>query len=332
MAKRVFADGLLFVVGAAIAVAVLLPARGVAEVVVNELTRAAIGALFLLYGTRVSGGEARRALTRWRLHTLILSCTFVIFPMIGVLARPLMLSLVPPTLYTGLLFLCVVPSTTLSSIAFTSISRGSVTDAVIGASASNLLGIILTPTLVLLLLHGTGHVPMDLAVAKDISLQLLLPFLLGVLLQPLIGSWLSRHSRQMKPLERAALGLVVYTGFITGVGEHKATVSVWHIGVMILCCMGLFTVMLGTTVVLGALARLTREERITLLFCGTQKSIATGLPIALVMFHGQHIGLLLLPLFVYYQVQLIAGSRHAARYSSRRNNDCAAVQGCGPRY
>ncbi len=314
MAKRFSVNGLLFVVVSAIIIAVLLPARGAAEEVVNDLTRAAIAALFLLYGTRISRREARQALKRWRLHTLILLCTFVIFPLLGLLARPLMVSLVPPTLYTGLLFLCVVPSTTVSSIAFTSISRGSVTDAVIGASASNLLGVILTPTLVLVLLHGTGHVRMDLAVARDISIQLLLPFLLGVVLQPLIGPWVSRHSRQLKPLERAALGLVVYTAFITGVGEHKADVSVWNIGVMILCCMALFTVMLGTTAGLGALARLTHEERIALLFCGTQKSIATGLPIALVMFQGQRIGLLLLPLFVYYQVQLLAGSRHAARY------------------
>jgi sodium/bile acid cotransporter 7 len=109
--------------------------------------------------------------------------------------------------------------------------------------------------------------------------------------------------------------LIVYTAFLTGVEAHTARLSVWGIAAVILCCMALFTAMLGVSSGLGAVLKLARDERIVLLFCGTQKSVATGLPLALVMFHRHHIGLILLPLIVYYQVQVVIGSRNATRYA-----------------
>ncbi|WP_205877210.1 bile acid:sodium symporter [Mycobacterium camsae] len=314
--RRFVPDSLLIVVVAAIVLALLLPARGAVETAVNAMTRAAIAALFLLYGSRMSPHNARQGLSRWRLHASILACTFVLFPALAITVRLLVAPIVSGPVCVGLVFLAVVPSTTLSSIAFTSIARGSVGDAVIGASASNLLGIVLTPLLSFLLIHNSIHARLDGTVAAEIALQLLLPYLLGLLLRPLLAPRLARHGKQVTFLERTALALVVYAAFITGIEAQTARSSA--LVVVALCCTALFTAMLGLTKGLGAALKLARDERIVLVFCGTQKSMATGLPLALVLFHGPQIGLTLLPLVVYYQLQIVAGSRNAARYARHR--------------
>lgn len=313
--RRIHVDGLVLVVLAAIVLATLLPAQGSAEAGVVGVTRGAIAALFVLYGARLSPQDARRGLKRWRLHALILACTFLVFPILGVLARALVPLALPESLYIGLLFLCLVPSTTLSSIAFTSTARGSVPDAIIGASASNLLGMFVTPLLVLALMGATGQAGVDIAVMVDILLQLLLPFAIGVALRPRLQSWLAAHPGQVRRLERAALALVVYTAFTTGVDDHIwVAVSPWHVVGVIVICIAIFAIMVGAAQGLGALTRLAREERVVLQFCGTQKSLATGLPMALVMFSGERIGLVALPLIAYYQIQIMVSSALAARY------------------
>ena len=195
--RRFPVDALILVVGA-IVVATLFPAHGTAVAEINTLTRAAIAALFILYGARLSPAEARRGLGRWRLHIRILASTFVVFPALGLLARGLCPWALPDNLYTGLLFLCLVPSTTLSSIALTSVARGSVADSVIGASVSNLLGMFVTPLLVLALMRSTGEARVDTGVVVDISLQLLLPFV--------IGQYCARGSAAIWPLTPSTFG------------------------------------------------------------------------------------------------------------------------------
>lgn len=316
--RRLLPDSLLIVVVAAIVLALLLPARGAAETAVNATTRAAIAALFLLYGSRMSPRNARHGLSRWRLHASILACTFVLFPALAMAIRLLVAPMVSRPVCVGLVFLAVVPSTTLSSIAFTSIARGSVGDAVIGASASNVLGMVLTPMLAFLLIHNSIHSRLDSKVAAEIALQLLLPYLLGLLVRPLLAPWLERHGKQVTCLERTALALVVYAAFTTGIEAQPARSSVLTLFVVLLCCTALLTAMLGLTTSIGAALKLARDERIVLVFCGTQKSMATGLPLALVLFPGPQIGLTLLPLVVYYQLQIVVGSRKAARYARHR--------------
>src|SRR3954469_98674 len=160
-----------------VAVASLLPARGATATGFGHATTFAIGLLFFLYGARLSTREAVDGLKHWRLHGLVFLATFVLFPLLGLLSLLLVPWALTPGLYTGLMFLCFLPSTVQSSIAFTSIARGNVAAAICSASFSNMLGMVLTPVLVGLTMHAQGAGGFSLGTLQSIALQLLAPFI-----------------------------------------------------------------------------------------------------------------------------------------------------------
>lgn len=138
-------------------VASLLPCRGAVAVFFDGLTNVAVGLLFFLHGAKLSRKAVVAGMTHWRLHIVVLLSTFALFPLLGLALKPLLTPFVTPTLYTGILFLCMLPSTVQSSIAFTSIAKGNVPAAVCAASASSLLGIFITPALVGMMVTDSGR-------------------------------------------------------------------------------------------------------------------------------------------------------------------------------
>ena len=167
-------DPLIVMIVIAVIIAIFLPARGAFAEGFGIATKIAIGLLFFLYGSRLSPREALDGLKNWRLHLTILALTFVLFPIIGLALKPLDWVLAPG-LYLGILYMTLVPSTVQSSVNFTSIAHGNVAGSIVSASASNLLGIVITPVLVMLLMATGDGVKVDGSVFLDISIQLLLP-------------------------------------------------------------------------------------------------------------------------------------------------------------
>ncbi len=157
--SRIPLDTFLVLLVGVVVLAALLPARGAAADVLSVATKAAVALLFALYGARLSPQQAWHGVRQWKLHPLVLATTFVVFPLLGLGARVLVPAVLTPDLYTGLLFLCLVPSTVQSSIAFTSIARGHVSAAMVSASLSNILGVVLTPLLVVALMPISGDTP-----------------------------------------------------------------------------------------------------------------------------------------------------------------------------
>ena len=213
------ADPFVAALIAVVAVAALLPASGRFGEVLGAATKIAIALLFVLYGVRLSPTEAWHGLRHWRLHLLVLGATFVVFPLLGLAAHVLVPAVLTPGLYTGVLMLCLVPSTVQSSIAFTSIAHGNVPAAIVSASLSNMLGVVLTPLLVVLLIHTGGTARVDGSAVLDIVAQLLLPFVLGQLLRPWLAGPVARHPVVTKAFDRGSILLVVYTAFSS---EHDA--------------------------------------------------------------------------------------------------------------
>ena len=307
---------LLAIVGAAV-LASLFPASGPAADVLDVATTAAIALLFFLYGARLSPGETLAGLRHWRLHGVILSFTYVVFPLFGLAAATLAAPLVGPGLAAGLLYLSLVPSTVQSSIAFTSIARGNVAGAVVSASASNILGVFLTPALCWLLLGSTGQVVFTPATVVDILGQLLIPFVLGQLSRRWTAGFVAAHP-ELKLVDRGSIVLVVYAAFSTGMREGMWTqaspVALLVVGAV---CLVLLTVVLGLTWWTARRLGFGLADAIAIQFCGTKKSLASGLPMAGVLFAGQPIGLLVLPLVLFHQAQLMACSALAGRYARR---------------
>ena len=179
-------DPLIVLIILAVIIAIIAPARGNFADIFGQLTNVAIALLFFLYGARLSTQEALNGLKHWRLHLTILAFTFVVYPLIGIALRPLT-AVISHDMYLGILFLTLVPSTVQSSVAFTSIAKGNVAGAIVSASASNLVGVIITPLLVMLLMGTGGEVHIDTSVFGEIALLLLAPFVLGQLTRRWVG-------------------------------------------------------------------------------------------------------------------------------------------------
>ncbi|MCK8785908.1 bile acid:sodium symporter [Roseomonas sp. NAR14] len=315
---RLPVDGFVLLLIGMVCLASVLPAHGQGAVAVGWAANIAIGLLFFLYGARLAPQAAVAGLRHWRLHTAVLLCTYALFPLLGLAMRPLAPSVIPESLYTGLLFLCLLPSTVQSSIAFTSIARGNVAAALCAASASNLLGVFLTPLLVGALMHQSG-VGFSFGVLRDIVVQLLLPFVAGQLLRPLIGGLVHRYRSVLTRVDRVSILLVVYVAFSEGVVS-----GIWRqldladLGVLFAACAVLLALVLGiTTFVARRVMKLPVEDEIVLVFCGSKKSLASGLPMASVLFGGATVGMAVLPLMLFHQMQLMVCAWLARRYAKR---------------
>lgn len=301
-----------------VTLASLLPAQGRVAAGMETLTTAAIAALFFLHGARLSREAVLAGVGHWRLHLLVLASTFVLFPLLGLALKPLLQPLVTPTLYTGVLYLCVLPSTVQSSIALTAMARGNVPAAVCSASASTLLGVLLTPVLVNLLVVPGHHADASLDAIGRILLQLMVPFVAGHLLRPWIGGFVQRNAKMLKWVDQGSILLVVYTAFSAAVVK-----GLWHqlplsalIAVAVVSAL-LLALALGVTNAVAKRLGFSIEDRIAIVFCGSKKSVASGVPMANVLFPASAVGPIVLPVMLYHQIQLMVCAVLAQRYARR---------------
>lgn len=307
-------DGYILALIGTVVLAVFLPARGAAATGAEGASTAAVALLFFLYGARLSTREAMDGLRHWRLHLTVLACTFVVFPVLGLAARGLVPYVLTPELYTGLLFLCLVPSTIQSSIAFTSIARGNVAAAICAGSFSSLVGIVVTPLLAAVLLGGDGG-GFSADSLLSIVFQLLVPFLAGQLLRRWIAGFITRHKKVLGYVDRGSILLVVYTAFSAGMVQGIwGQVSFWRLLVLLAVEAVLLTVMLVLTSYGSPKLGFGRADRIAITFAGSKKSLAAGLPMASVLF-GAHASLAVLPLMLFHQMQLMVCAVLAKRYA-----------------
>jgi len=301
-----------------VALATVLPCRGSAASVFEVLTDAAIALLFFLHGAKLSREALVAGATHWRLHLTVLASTFALFPLLGLLLRPLLAPLVTPELYLGVLFLCALPSTVQSSIAFTSIARGNVAAAICSASASSLLGIVITPLLVGLMLESHGQGGMSWDAIGSIVLQLFVPFVAGQVAQRWIGGWVAKHRGLVSYVDQGSILLVVYTAFSAAVlqGLWKQVPLPVLGGLLVVNAVLLAIALLVTRYGARALG-FGRADEITIVFCGSKKSLASGVPMAKVLFAGHPLGAIVLPIMLFHQIQLMTCAVLARRYAAR---------------
>jgi sodium/bile acid cotransporter 7 len=316
--RRFRIDPYLVLILAMVALASLLPVRGGAAQAFDWATKGAIALLFFLHGARLSRQSVLMGLIHWRLHATVLAATFVLFPLLGLAAQLTPHAILSPPLAAGVLFLCCLPSTVQSSIAFVGIARGNIAAAVVAASASNLIGIVLTPLLATLLLHTGPGGGVTLGQVEGIVLQLLLPFVLGQLASPLIGPWVQRHRQPLGWYDRSTILMVVYGAFSAAVVEANwARVSLLQLLAIVAASGLILAVMLAATAWGARALGFSKEDEITIVMCGSKKSLASGAPIAGILFPPASVGLILLPLMIFHQIQLMACAALAQRYAQR---------------
>ena len=296
----------------------VVPASGKAAQVLDWVTTGAVCLLFFLHGAKLSRQAIWAGISHWRLHLVVVFSTFALFPLVGYVLRPVLEPLITPDLYLGVLFLCALPATVQSAIAFVSMARGNISAAVCSASASTLLGILLTPLLVGLLLAQGGPSSDPWNSIGRIAVQLLLPFVAGHLLRPWISPLLQRHQSATKVVDQGSILLVVYAAF-----SHAVVDGLWNkvpfnalLGLLAVCAVILATVLMLTTWMSRRLG-FSKEDEITIVFCGSKKSLVSGVPMANVLFAANVAGAVVLPLMLFHQLQLMVCAVLAQRYAGR---------------
>ncbi|MEP7138338.1 MAG: bile acid:sodium symporter family protein [Caldimonas sp.] len=322
---RLLFDDFTLALIAVVAAATWWPCEGNGAEFFAWLTRIAIGLLFFLHGAKLSSAALRSGAGHWRLHLVVFLCTFAMFPALGLALRPLAAPLLGEPLYLGVLFLCALPATVQSAIAFTSIARGNVPAAICSAAASSLLGIFITPLLVMLLMSVDG-VGVHLDAIGKIALQLFVPFAAGQLARRWIGEWVNRNRSWLNRVDQASILLVVYTAFSDAVvqGIWRSVPPSRLIALALFCCL-LLAIVLWATRALALRLGFGIEDRITILFAGSKKSMATGVPMAQVMFAGSAVGVFILPLMMFHQIQLMVCAVLAQRLARRGEEAAPAV-------
>ena len=305
-----------------VALATVLPARGAVATVLSHVTYWVIALLFFLYGAKLTTATIVAGLANWRLQLSVLALTFVLFPVLALALKPLSLIWLPTAIGVGFLYIGCMPSTVQSSIAFTAVSEGNVAGAVCAASISNLIGVVLSPLLFAALIpQGTGY-GIDPSAIWKIVQQILLPFALGQVCRPLLAGWLARYRKATTVVDRGSILLIVYAAFSAGVVNGIwQVISASSLMVLVALCGILLAAVMGAAVGMARATGMDHADLMALLYCGSTKSLATGLPMAGILFAGQDISLIILPLMLFHLLQLgvcaIISQRMAGRLDPR---------------
>lgn len=283
------------------------------------LTKFGIALIFFLHGLALSFAALKAGTLRWPLHVLVQTSTFLLFPLLGLALNPLLGDTVSPELKLGLFYLCALPSTVSSSVAMTAAARGNVAGAVFNATLSSLIGVFLTPLWIALVLRTSGHAQPIGPVIWDLVRWLVLPLVAGQACRPLLGAWAGRNKPLINVADRLTILLLVYTSFCDSFRQ-----GVWSghgpatLGLVLGIALVLFTVAMTVMAFAADAFGFSREDKIAAMFCGSKKTLASGVPMAKLIF-GAHpgIGLILLPIMIYHPLQLIICGFLAERWAKR---------------
>lgn len=310
-------DPFVLAIALSIVIAFFFPQLGAADSIVPIETISSIGIslIFFFYGLKLSTEAIRSGLTNWKLHVVVQSSTFVLFPLLVLAFYPLAKDTSHEILWLSMLFLAALPSTVSSSVVMVSLAKGNVPAAIFNASISGIIGIMLTPLWLTPFIQQTD-IPIDFS---DIYVQLLteiiLPLVVGLLLRKYWGEFAVKNSRGLSLFDKSVILLIIYKSFVHSFEEKIfESVSILELVLMTGIVIALFFLVYGLTGWIGKRLHFNREDRITAQFCGSKKSLVHGTVFSKALF-GQSsiIGLILLPLMIFHAFQILIISVLATR-------------------
>jgi solute carrier family 10 (sodium/bile acid cotransporter), member 7 len=312
MLLRLIPDRFVLMLLAVMACAWVLPLSGGALDAAQNVIFVGIFVLFFLHGLRLPRGEVAKAVRGWRVQSAMLGFCFIAMPLAGWGIASLAAPALPAALVAGIIYLALLPSTVQSAISYASIGGGNVAASVVGAALSNLAGIVLTPLFVAILL-GSKVVTMDSGIVIKIASMLLLPFALGQFAQKWLANWAANRKAMLSLLDRTLILLAVYIAFSGAVASGAlGNLDAMVMTALVMALLLLLTFAFGGAMLLGGVLGLPRTDRISLIFAGAHKSIATGAPMAALLF-GNQAGLIILPAILYHMAQLVLSAPLASR-------------------
>lgn len=310
-------DPMVRLIAVAITLAVLLPVHGAAREAAQFVSNAAVFLLFFLNGLRLPRHEVAAGIGNHRLLVPLTLWVFGGMALAGWGVWHLGQGWMPPLIALGFVFLGCLPSTVQSATAYSSLAGGNVAASVVAAALLNILGVFVTAPLFSFLAGGKEAAFHADGLVKVVTI-LLLPFMIGQVLQGKLGGWVKDHRPLVTWMDRSSIAIAVYVAFSGAVEQRfwdkvDAAGWIWLAGgTLIMLTVG----HLGAWLV-GGLARVDRPSRISMLYAGAQKSIAMGAPLATVMFAPDVAGIVLLPILLYHLCQLVLAAPLAARLNPR---------------
>lgn len=318
-----FLGGMVIAVGLAWAVPQLGAKDGPLHPdLINKL---GVALIFFLNGVSLSFASLKAGALHWRLHLVVQLGTFLLFPLVGLALLALTGSLITPALALGFFFLCALPSTVSSSVAMTAAAKGNVPAAVFNATLSSLVGVFVTPLWMGWMLKSQGSAGGSLGkVIMDLVTWLILPLVLGQLARPWLADWAKRRKPWIHIVDRGTILVIIFTSFCDSIlrgvwsGQGAMTIVETLIGALVL-----FHIVFAIVMMAGKALNFTVEDRIAAVFCGSKKTIASGVPMAQLIFAGDpRLGVILLPLMIYHPMQLVICGLLAGRWAKRASPNC----------
>src|SRR5690606_34375942 len=293
----------------AIGVAYLFPQWGTQEskVPIDTIATVGISLIFFFYGLKLSPDKLRSGLKNWKLHALVQIATFLIIPILVLLFHPFLQSKEQELIWLAFFFLAVLPSTVSSSVVMVSMAKGNIPAAIFNASISGIIGIVITPLWMGLFIGGTQTNFDFTDIYIKLVLQIILPVVIGLLLQRFLGTWAQRHNSKLTLFDKSIILLIIYKSFAESFSENIFNaVSVWDLLVIGIAALVLFLMAYSITGLVSKKLRFNREDQITAQFCGTKKSLVHGTVFSKILFGNMaSIGIILLPLMIYHALQIL---------------------------
>jgi solute carrier family 10 (sodium/bile acid cotransporter), member 7 len=307
---------------AVILIAYLFPAWATHEGKLSIDTISSVGILviFFFYGLKLSFEKLRVGLKNWKLHLLVQSSTFILFPLIVLLIYPLADKTAYKTIWLALFFLAALPSTVSSSVVMVSMAKGNIPAAIFNASLSGVIGIVLTPLWMGLFLQNTDTAFNFGYIYLKLILEIIAPVIIGILLQPRLGSFVQQHSAKLALFDKAVILLIIYKSFAESFTQHVfETVSLTILILLFVVVLALFFAMYALTGYLTRQLHFSQADCITTQFCGTKKSLVHGTVFSKILFtNSASAGIMLLPIMLFHALQILIISVIATKFAQEK--------------
>jgi sodium/bile acid cotransporter 7 len=288
----------------------------------EEVSEFGIALILFMQGLSLPLEKALRGLKNWRLHVIIQTFTFVVFPLAGLLLLvivPMVWPSEPASIKDGILYLCVLPSTISTSVVLTAVARGNTVGALFNAALSNLMGVMLTPLLVQLLMRATGRSAPIGPLLVQITLLTLVPFSVGMIVRHYVKDWVDARKPWINRISNVVILFIVYTAFCDSVNERiwdtYGVVLTLQVFVIVVLLFGGMSAIIGLTC---RVLRLNHEDAIAAYFCSVKKTLAMGVPLAMLIFGKRaDLSLVLLPIMFYHPLQLFVNGILANQWAKQ---------------
>jgi sodium/bile acid cotransporter 7 len=318
MLKKIKIDPFVYAIISAVLLAYLIPFfgnRAFVKPILWTVSGAGISLIFFFYGLKLNYTIIREVLKKWKLHLIVQTATFILFPLLVLLFYPFIETDMGHTLWLAVFFLAVLPSSVSASVVMVAVAKGNVPAAIFNASISGIIGILITPIWMSYFIE-VKTMEFDFSeIYFSLITEIIVPLFLGILLQRFFGGWAVRNAFKIALFDKSIILLIVFKSFSESFANGIfSSIGILDMLLLALVVIALFWLVYYIIKFVCFRFNINREDSIAIQFCGSKKSLIHGSVMSKIMFaHLPFVGIMLLPLMLFHGFQIVFISFIAAR-------------------